>query len=887
MENNNSEEQFPTQSEEQFPTQLNTSNPINSIGNPINSAQEKYKIISQIGSGGMGKVYKAFDNQLQRIVAIKVMLEGQNNQQTERFIQEAKAMSQLNHPNIIRFYDIGMIKGQHYFSMEFVEGGTLRELLKKKKRLAGKYAAEIMLKITQAIGYAHQQGVIHRDLKPENIMLREDGEPVIMDFGIAKVASSSGFKLTKTGAIMGTLNYMSPEQANGITRAIDQKTDIYSLGAILYEMIAGHPPFVGTNQTELMLKIFRELPPRLNQSKLRISESLEAICFKALAKDKKERYANAMEMANDLNRYLQGIPVLAQTPNIFMYATAWLKRHAKLVTVNAIIIFILMFVGYSLGKRNEIPEINKNGIIPNNSQINNSPISDNPNKNNAQSPLLNNNPPPNNTPSNPPLNNNPPSNNTPSNPPSNNNPIPPIPTNPPPDPHPNNPPPNHPIRPLPDNPLPPLTDIPPEIPFVKPHSPNNQPINFEKRIDELHKESSEISKRLWEAPNRKEFDRILQQLDVIIWEIAQCYRDWNKPAFELANLKNIQNPNPLMMLRRLERYSEVGMFGSMQIDVERLRQYPEYNKIAEEYGTQVLVLEDQFGQTLRLLSWASTSNWDLEKHPDLKNDIKIMFDIASNLYESLPLPKFFYQLQNVHCLQIPLDCIEILLAIKYNNFARAEKIISKFRNMKEVQKIIGPSPIAASIDQTCIYLTLAIYLFHNKEFEQARNIFEELVKVPEVRGTAQVYLNYLSKKTQKLPFWADYQLNKSLSNIVGELSYKFAGLLEEIYKNYGCACAMEAGQKFSCLEIGFRHLIFHKMGNFLMLNGNFPQAEEMLLITKKMCDFPQLSLTFAYLYLNTERYEKARQCFEECLKSSETREIAKPYLEKLKNMKKK
>ncbi len=345
--------------------------------NPI----QRYKIISQIGSGGMGKVYKAFDNELQRTIAIKVILGMANEQQAERFSREAKAMAQLRHPNIICLYEVGALQEQPYFSMELIEGGSLKDLIKKKKRLPGKQAAEIMVKIAQGISYAHQQGIIHRDIKPENILLRENGDPVIMDFGLAKFMSAKT-RLTKSVAVMGTLAYMSPEQANGINRDVDDKTDIYALGAVLYEMLTGHQPFIATNQTELMMKIFNELPPRMNQGKIRISESLEAICFKSMAKNKKDRYTSAVEMYQDLERYLKGEPVLAQSPNAWMYTTAWLKRNAKLLIINtAILTTIAIILGIYFSTPPQPPDFefkqppqfipsnsNPNELKPNNSK---------------------------------------------------------------------------------------------------------------------------------------------------------------------------------------------------------------------------------------------------------------------------------------------------------------------------------------------------------------------------------------------------------------------------------------------------------------------------------------------------------------------------------------
>jgi outer membrane protein assembly factor BamB len=306
-----------------------------------------YEILDVLGRGGMGVVYKAKHLGLNRIVALKMILAGGHADAHDllRFRSEAEAVARLQHPNIVQIFDVGETQGCPYFSLEFVPGGSL------DKRLAGvpqmpDDAALLLETIARAIRYAHEQGVVHRDLKPANVLLAEDGTPKITDFGLAKKLDESG--LTASGAVMGTPSYMAPEQASGRTHEIGPAADVYALGAILYEMLTGRPPFRGTTAYDTVLQVLSEepAPPRLLQSK--VPRDLETICLKCLRKEPGQRYASAAELADDARRYLNGEPIKARRPGPVERGVRWLRkqrRSAVLATVAALSSLLLVVIG--------------------------------------------------------------------------------------------------------------------------------------------------------------------------------------------------------------------------------------------------------------------------------------------------------------------------------------------------------------------------------------------------------------------------------------------------------------------------------------------------------------------------------------------------------------
>jgi serine/threonine-protein kinase len=264
-----------------------------------------YKILDKLGEGGMGVVYKAHDTKLDRDVALKFLPShiSTDDEVKQRFIHEAQAASALNHTNICSIHAIEEFEKQQFIDMEFVEGKTLGVLLKEKE-LSLKEVLDIALQIAEGLNAAHKRGIVHRDIKPDNIMVTDEGLVKIMDFGLAKLKGSS--KLTKTHSTLGTLSYMSPEQARG--EEVDQRSDIFSLGAVLYEMITGRRPFKGEHEAAIMYSLLNEMPEPLARYKADISDEMQRVIDKALAKEKGKRYQHVDEMLADLRRVQQETP---------------------------------------------------------------------------------------------------------------------------------------------------------------------------------------------------------------------------------------------------------------------------------------------------------------------------------------------------------------------------------------------------------------------------------------------------------------------------------------------------------------------------------------------------------------------------------------------------
>lgn len=274
----------------------------------VSSTISHYKIIEKLGEGGMGIVYKAEDTKLKRIVAIKFLPKrlSVHGEERERFIQEAQAASALNHPNICVIHEIDEVDEESFIVMEYMDGVTLREWIRKKaeqsdgyRKLGMKEAIDLAAQITEGLEKAHEKGIIHRDVKSENIMVTTDGRAKIMDFGLAKLKGVS--KLTKTGSTVGTVAYMSPEQVEGIET--DHRTDIFSFGVVIYEMLSGHLPFRAEHETAMMYEIINVEPQSLIDQHKGIEPELNRIVMKCLEKDREERYQSMREVAVDLKRY--------------------------------------------------------------------------------------------------------------------------------------------------------------------------------------------------------------------------------------------------------------------------------------------------------------------------------------------------------------------------------------------------------------------------------------------------------------------------------------------------------------------------------------------------------------------------------------------------------
>ncbi len=263
-----------------------------------------YKILEKLGEGGMGEVYKAQDTKLDRFVALKFLPSQMSASEDDkaRFIQEAKAASAMNHPNVCTIYDIQENDGKLFIVMEYVEGKTLKD---KKDSLSEKQILEIGIQVAEGLAAAHEKGIVHRDIKPENIMIRKDGIAQIMDFGLAKLRETSGVsRLTKAGTTMGTMGYMSPEQVQGLD--VDHRTDIFSLGVVIYELLSGESPFKGMHETAIMYEIVNVDPPPISTIKEGINPELDQLILECLEKDKDERFQSAKELARSLRKLKRG-----------------------------------------------------------------------------------------------------------------------------------------------------------------------------------------------------------------------------------------------------------------------------------------------------------------------------------------------------------------------------------------------------------------------------------------------------------------------------------------------------------------------------------------------------------------------------------------------------
>src|SRR5438445_351785 len=299
-----------------------------------------YELLEEIGRGGQGVVYRARQKSLNRIVALKVIALGSwaTEPHVRRFRREAEAAARLNHPGIVPIYEVGERDGACYFSMGLVEGGQLDAMLESASRgdtdsscgerepMPIRSAVELIVKLARTVQYAHEHNILHRDIKPGNILLDAKGEPHLTDFGLARLVEAES-TVTGTLEVLGTPSYMAPEQAAGETTKLGKATDVYGLGAVLYQVLTGHPPFAGgtSYETIRLLLDAEPRPPRLLNPK--IARDLSTICLKCLEKDPKRRYSSALALTEDLEHWLKHEPIQAKPNGFFTHGRKCVRRN--------------------------------------------------------------------------------------------------------------------------------------------------------------------------------------------------------------------------------------------------------------------------------------------------------------------------------------------------------------------------------------------------------------------------------------------------------------------------------------------------------------------------------------------------------------------------------
>ncbi len=293
-----------------------------------------YELLEEVARGGMGIVYKARQAQVSRIVALKVMAAGQFAEPNfvRRFRTESEAVAKLDHPNIVPIYEVGEWEGQPFFSMKFAERGTLlQHIADRQSRCSNREAAELVAKLARAVHFAHQRSILHRDIKPANVLIDAHGEPMLTDFGLARLVEQDS-TLTRTMAMLGTPSYMSPEQARGESKQLTTAVDVYGLGAVFYQVLTGQPPFAGGTTMETVRLVLDTEPRRPRSVHSDVDRDLETICLKCLAKEASRRYGSAEALAHDLERWLRHEPILARP-------VSGGERLAKLIRRNPVATF--------------------------------------------------------------------------------------------------------------------------------------------------------------------------------------------------------------------------------------------------------------------------------------------------------------------------------------------------------------------------------------------------------------------------------------------------------------------------------------------------------------------------------------------------------------------
>jgi serine/threonine protein kinase/Flp pilus assembly protein TadD len=324
-----------------------------------------YELLEEVGRGGQGVVFRARQKSLNRTVALKVISLGPwaTEAHLKRFRREAEAAASLDHPCIVPIYEVGEREGSCYFSMKFVEGGQLDKVVRRKP-IPIRRAVELIAKVARTVHYAHEHGILHRDIKPGNILLDKNGEPHLTDFGLARLLDTQS-SVTRTIDVLGTPSYMAPEQALGNQTQLTAATDVYGLGAVLYQLLTGHPPFAGSTTYET-IKLLLDSEPRAPRAlNLKIDRELSTICLKCLEKDPKRRYSSALELTEDLEHWLKHEPIQAHRAGVFSRGRKWARRNPSTAMLVSLSVALAIGLGVMVWNRESASPIAKSiAVLP-------------------------------------------------------------------------------------------------------------------------------------------------------------------------------------------------------------------------------------------------------------------------------------------------------------------------------------------------------------------------------------------------------------------------------------------------------------------------------------------------------------------------------------------
>src|SRR5947208_478784 len=323
-----------------------------------------YELLEEIGRGAQGVVFRARQKSLNRIVALKVIGLGQwaSKAHLKRFRREAEAAASLEHPGIVPIHEVGERDGSCYFSMKFIEGGQLDEIVRREP-MPIRQAAELIAKVARTVHYAHKHHILHRDIKPGNILLDQQGEPHLTDFGLARLVETES-TVTRTMEVLGTPSYMAPEQAVGNNAGVTSATDIYGLGAVLYQLITGHPPFAAGTTYETVRLVLDTEPRRPRLLNRKIDRDLATICLKCLDKDPQRRYSSALALAEDLERWLKHEPIRARRTGLVTRGRKWVRRNPSIAVMAAMLLVLAVPLGVMIWRTESERSAASNAAAP-------------------------------------------------------------------------------------------------------------------------------------------------------------------------------------------------------------------------------------------------------------------------------------------------------------------------------------------------------------------------------------------------------------------------------------------------------------------------------------------------------------------------------------------